>query len=138
MEAHGSPLASVAQRMAGLLPKQVAAPLMQHAGIDRLAALTTAIDAVRRGGTISLAGVYGGQTDPLPMMTMFDKQLTLRMGQANVRRWIDDLWPLVADDADPLGTETFATHHLDLAQAPRAYADFQKKAGGTVKVVFHP
>ena len=138
MEAHGSPVAAVGQRMAGLLPKRVSSALMSRAGVDRMAALMTAIDAVRRGGTISVSGVYGGQTDPLPMMTLFDKQIQLRMGQANVRRWLDDLWPLVTDDSDPLGLEGFATHHVSLDQAPQAYADFQHKAGGTIKVVFQP
>jgi threonine dehydrogenase-like Zn-dependent dehydrogenase len=137
MEAHGSPVASLMQKATGLLPRAIAAPLMQRGGIDRLAAVHTAIDAVRRGGTISLSGVYGGQTDPMPMMTMFDKQITLRMGQANVKRWIDDLMPLVEDE-DVLGAETFATDHVPLEQAPQAYADFQTKAHGTVKVVFRP
>jgi threonine dehydrogenase-like Zn-dependent dehydrogenase len=76
-------------------------------------------------------------TDPLPMMTLFDKQVQIRMGQANVRRWVDDLLPLLADD-DPLGTEDFATHHLPLTSAPEAYEMFQKKQDGAVKVVFQP
>jgi S-(hydroxymethyl)glutathione dehydrogenase/alcohol dehydrogenase len=138
MEAHGSPAASLAHRMVGLLPDAVAAPLMQKAGVDRMAALLTAIDAVRRGGTVSLSGVYGGQADPMPLLTMFDKQVQLRMGQANVKRWVDDILPLVLDDTDPLGTEDFATHRLPLAEAPTAYADFQAKRNGTVKVVFTP
>jgi threonine dehydrogenase-like Zn-dependent dehydrogenase len=71
------------------------------------------------------------------MMTLFDKQITLKMGQANVRRWIDDLMPLVLDE-DVLGTESWATHHLGLEDAPAAYADFQAKANGMVKVVFRP
>ena len=130
-------ISNVMQLSVGMKARPVAAMLMQRAGVDRLDALHTAIDAVRRGGTISLVGVYGGQTDPLPMMTLFDKQVTLRMGQANVRRWSDDILPLLGDD-DPLGTEQFATHHLSLDDAPRAYADFQAKADGTVKVVFRP
>jgi S-(hydroxymethyl)glutathione dehydrogenase/alcohol dehydrogenase len=138
MEAHGSPVAELGQRLFSVLPKRLSAAVMERAGLDRLAALYTAIDAVRRGGTISLSGVYGGQTDPLPMLTLFDKQIQLRMGQANVKRWLDDLMPLVVDDADPLGTEGFATHHLPLAEAPSAYADFQAKRDGMVKVVFHP
>jgi threonine dehydrogenase-like Zn-dependent dehydrogenase len=137
MEAHGSPLAEVSQRMAGMMPKAIASALMQRAGLDRMAAFYTAIDAVRRGGTISLSGVYGGQTDPLPMMTMFDKQLRICMGQANVRRWVDDILPLLTE-ADPLGVDTFATHHLPLAEAPDAYATFQKKDDGMIKTVFHP
>ena len=138
MEAHGSPVAEVGQRLFNILPKRLSAAVMNKAGVDRMAALYTAIDAVRRGGTISLSGVYGGQTDPLPMLTLFDKQIQLRMGQANVKRWVDDLLPLVTDDADPLGTETFATHHLPLEDAPTAYRDFQAKENGTVKVLFRP
>ncbi|GAB3861873.1 zinc-dependent alcohol dehydrogenase [Nocardioides maradonensis] len=137
MEAHGSPIASLAQKATTLMPKGLAAALMQRAGVDRMAALHTAIEAVRRGGTVSLSGVYGGQTDPLPMMTMFDKQVTLRMGQANVHRWLPDVMPLVADE-DVLGVESFATHHVPLEEAPAAYRDFQGKANGTVKVVFRP
>jgi len=111
---------------------------MTKVGLDRMAAIYTAIDAVRRGGTVSIIGVYGGQSDPMPIMTMFDKQLQLRMGQANVKRWVDDILPLVVDDADPLGTEDFATHQVPLADAPTAYSSFQKKQDGTIKVVFKP
>ena len=110
---------------------------MTTAGIDRLAASTAAIDAVRRGGTISLIGVYGGMTDPLPMMTLFDKQVQMRMGQANVKRWAPDILPLLTDD-DPLGVDDFATHRLPLDAAPEAYADFQAKKDGMVKVVLKP
>jgi threonine dehydrogenase-like Zn-dependent dehydrogenase len=137
MEAHGSPAASLMQRMVGFMPKAVAAPLMQRAGVDRLAALYTAIDAVRRGGTLSISGVYGGQTNPLPLLTMFDKQVQLRMGQANVKKWVDDIMPLLTDD-DPLGVEGFATHRLPLSEAPAAYETFQKKEDDMVKVVFKP
>jgi S-(hydroxymethyl)glutathione dehydrogenase/alcohol dehydrogenase len=137
MEAHGSPVAKVAGQAVSAMPSAVAAPLMRRAGVDRLAAFRTAIDAVRRGGTISLVGVYGGQSDPLPMLTMFDKQVQLRMGQANVKRWVPEILPLLTDD-DPLGVDTFATHHLPLAAAPTAYENFQKKLDGTVKVVLRP
>ena len=137
MEAHGSGVARFAQQVTALLPDAVTERLMTRAGVDRLAALMTAIDLVRRGGTISLSGVYGGMTDPLPMMVMFDKQIQLRMGQANVKRWIDDLLPLVTDD-DVLGVEDLASHHLPLEDAPGAYERFQKKQDGTVKVLFQP
>ena len=106
-------------------------------GMDRLAALHTAIALVRRGGTISLSGVYGGAADPINMMVLFDKQIRLRMGQANVKRWIPDIMPLLTD-ADPLGVDTFATHRLPLEDAPQAYESFQKKADGMVKVVLRP
>ncbi len=137
MEAHGSPVGTALHRMTNLLPKALAAPMMQKAGVDRMSAIYTAIDAVRRGGTVSLIGVYGGAADPMPMLQMFDKQLQLRMGQANVKRWADDIMPLLSDD-DPLGVEEFATHRVPLEQAPEAYKNFQDKAEGTVKVVFKP
>jgi threonine dehydrogenase-like Zn-dependent dehydrogenase len=138
MEAHGSPVLATMQKAAGLLPDRVAAPLTERFGVDRLAALTMALDAVRRGGTVSIVGVYGGMKDPLPMMTMFDKGLTIRMGQAHVKRWIPDLLPLVEDDADPLGTMDLATHHITLDEAPAAYETFQAKADGMIKAVVNP
>jgi threonine dehydrogenase-like Zn-dependent dehydrogenase len=110
---------------------------MEKAGIDRMAAFYAAIDIVRRGGTISLIGVYGGQADPLPMLTLFDKQVQLRMGQANVKNWVDDIMPLLTDD-DPLGVEEFATHRLPLEQGPHAYEIFQKKEDGAIKVLLQP
>jgi len=137
MEAHGSPLAAAAHRLTALLPDTVAAKLMLTAGTDRLAALYTAIDLVRRGGTISVSGVYGGMADPMPMLTLFDKQIELRMGQANVHRWVPQILPLLTDE-DPLGVDGFASHRVPLDQAPRAYADFQARRDGTVKVLLKP
>lgn len=137
MEAHGNPVAEKVVKGVGLLPDTLARPLMKRVGIDRLAALTSAIDAVRRGGAVSISGVYGGAASPMPLLTLFDKQIQLRMGQANVRRWTDDLLPLLVDD-DPLGVDTFATHHLPLEEAPAAYRSFRDKADGMVKVVFNP
>jgi threonine dehydrogenase-like Zn-dependent dehydrogenase len=137
MEAHASPTAKTLQTVVGLLPDALAAPLNKVAGVDRMAALLSAIDIVRRGGTISIIGVYAGAADPMPMTTLFDKQIQLRMGQANVLRWVDDIMPLLTDD-DPLGVDSFATHHLPLSQAPHAYEIFQKKQDGAVKIVLHP
>jgi threonine dehydrogenase-like Zn-dependent dehydrogenase len=137
MEAHGSPAGKLAQQMTGILPDGLAARLMKTAGVDSLNALHSAIDIVRRGGTISLSGVYGAMTDPMPMMTLFDKQIQLRMGQANVRRWIDDILPLLNDD-DTLGVDDFATHRVPLEQAPKAYETFQKKQDGAIKVLLKP
>ncbi|GAC1491828.1 MAG: zinc-dependent alcohol dehydrogenase [Solirubrobacteraceae bacterium] len=138
MEAHGSPIGKLAHRLAGYLPDAAARKVMETAGIDRLNALHTAIELVRRGGTVSLSGVYGGAASPMPLLQMFDKQINLRMGQANVKRWIGELMPLLSGDGDPLGVEDFATHHLPLDDAPRAYEMFQKKQDGAFKVVFHP
>jgi threonine dehydrogenase-like Zn-dependent dehydrogenase len=138
MEAHGAPLGKLAQQLAGLLPDVVAARMIEKAGVDRLSALHAAIEIVRRGGTISLSGVYGGMLDPLPMMVLFDKQIQLRMGQANVRRWTDQLLPLLTGDGDPLGVEGFATHRLPLEQAPHAYEIFQQKQDGAIKILLQP
>jgi threonine dehydrogenase-like Zn-dependent dehydrogenase len=136
MEAHGAPIGKLAHQMVGLLPDPIAEKVMQKASIDRLNAFYAAIDIVRRGGTISLVGVYGGTADPLPMLTLFDKQVQVRMGQANVKRWADDILPLLLD-GDPLGVDSFATHRLPIDQAPEAYENFQKKQDGTVKVLLH-
>jgi threonine dehydrogenase-like Zn-dependent dehydrogenase len=137
MEAHGSPVGKLAHQMASLLPDAVAAKMIEKAGVDRLGAFHLAIELVRRGGTISLSGVYGGMADPLPMLTLFDKQIQLHMGQANVRRWLEDLLPLLGDD-DPLGLDSFATHRLPLEEAPRGYEIFQKKQDGAVKILLQP
>jgi threonine dehydrogenase-like Zn-dependent dehydrogenase len=138
MEAHGAPGGKLAHTLAGLMPDPVARKVMETAGVDRLSALRAAVEIVRRGGTVSLSGVYGGTADPLNMLQMFDKQITLKMGQANVRRWTDDILPLLMRDDDPLGVDTFATHHVALTEAPQAYEMFQKKANGAFKVVFRP
>jgi len=138
MEAHGSPVAGFAHQALGLLPDKLAQKAMETAGVDRLAALHTSIDAVRRGGTLSLSGVYGGQASPMPLLTMFDKQVQVRMGQCNVRRWTDDLLPLVEDDADPLGVMDLVTHRSGLEGAPALYEKFQKKEDGCIKVVLNP
>ena len=138
MEAHGSPVAGVAHQALGLLPDKLAQKAMETAGVDRLAVLHTSIDAVRRGGTLSLSGVYGGQASPMPLLTMFDKQIQVRMGQCNVRRWTDDILPLVEDDADPLGVMDLVTHRSGLEGAPALYEKFQKKEDGCIKVVLNP
>ena len=137
LEAHGAPVAKAMQTVTGLLPDAVAAKLMEHAGVDRLHALHLAIEIVRRGGTISVIGVYAGMRDPLPMQTLFDKQIQLRMGQANVKRWVDEIMPLL-QDGDPLGVEGFASHRLPLEEGPRAYELFQKKEQGAVKILLQP
>ncbi|MBK0419033.1 glutathione-dependent formaldehyde dehydrogenase [Leucobacter sp. CSA1] len=138
MEAHGSPVAKVAHQAVGLLPDPVGRKLMETSGVDRLAALHASIDLVRRGGTVSLSGVYGGQASPMPMLSLFDKQIQLRMGQCNVKTWIEDLLPLVEDPEDPLGTEDLVTHRLPLSEAPQAYEMFQQKSDGCIKVVLDP
>ena len=138
MEAHGNPAVSTVHKALGLLPDALAQKVMETGGLDRLAALHSSIDIVRRGGTVSLSGVYAGEADMMPMKTMFDKQLSLRMGQCNVKRWIDDLLPLVEDPADPLGVMDLTTHRAPLSDAPGLYETFQKKEDGCIKVVLQP
>ena len=139
MEAHGhdeprsTRLIAAGQKLTGLLPK-----VADQGAVDRLDALHTAVKAVRRGGTVLVSGVYGGEIDPMPLMEMFDRGVQLRMGQAYVKRWIDDLLPIVSDNRDPLGVRDFATHHLPLEDAPRGYEIFRDKAEGCLKVVPQP
>jgi threonine dehydrogenase-like Zn-dependent dehydrogenase len=138
MEAHGAPVASALQRATAALPRAVSAPLAAKAGIDRLAALRTEIDAVRRGGTLSLVGVYGGAADPLPMLDLFDKGVQIRMGQAHVKRWVPEILALLQREDDVFALDDFVTHRMPLAEAPAAYAMFQAKQDGAVKVVLTP
>src|SRR6201996_1514026 len=144
MEAHGydeprsTRFTELAQKATGLLPDAAASKFSDQAALDRLDALHTAVKAVRRGGTVSVSGVYGGEVDPMPMMEMFDRGIQMRMGQAHVKRWIDDLMPVVSDASDPLGLQGLATHHLPLAEAPRGYELFRDKADGCVKAVLQP
>ncbi len=138
MEAHGAPVGELAQKVAGVLPDTIAEKLIQTAGVDRLSALNSCFDSVRRGGTVSISGVYGGALDPIDMFQLFDKQLQIRMGQANVKRWIPEILPLIDDEDDPLGTEDFATHKVPIDEAPDSYAKFQKKEDGAIKILLEP
>ena len=138
MEAHGNPIAAFTQNAVGVLPAPVARSAMTNLGIDRMAALDFAIEAVRRGGTVSISGVYGGVVDPMPMRVMFDKGLTMRMGQCNVQTWIDQLLPLVESDDDPLSVEDIVTHRAPLEDAPELYQIFREKKDGCIKVVLKP
>jgi threonine dehydrogenase-like Zn-dependent dehydrogenase len=138
LEAHGAPMAGALQRAAAALPRAVGRTLATRVGVDRLAALRTAIDAVRRGGTVSISGVYGGAADPIPMLDLFDKGVQIRMGQAHVRRWVPEILRLLEQDDDVFGLSDFVTHRLPLEEAPRAYAMFQAKQDGAIKVVLRP
>ena len=105
--------------------------------LDRTYALRQCMKAVRRGGTLSLSGVYAGPVQMFPLGDLFDMQIQLRMGQANVLPWIPERLPLCTED-DPLGTLDFTTHRLPLDVAPAAYEMFQRKDDGCVKVVLDP
>jgi threonine dehydrogenase-like Zn-dependent dehydrogenase len=105
--------------------------------VDRLEALRTAMGAIRRGGTLSLSGVYFGLEQNFPLGDLFDRQIQIRMGQGNVKRWVPEILPLLTDE-DPLGTQDLATHLLPLEDAPRGYEMFRDKQDGCVKVVLQP
>ena len=136
--AHGSRTAETGQKLVGLLPDAAARAVMERAGVDRMAALTQSIETVCRGGTISISGVYGGTADPINMLQLFDKGVKIAMGQAHVKRWIDDVLPLVSGDDDPLGVEDLCTHRLPLEEAPHGYEIFKHKQDGAIKVVLQP
>lgn len=138
MEAHGSPVAQTMTKAVTALPRRVGEVLSRRIGVDRMAALGTAFACTRRGGTISVVGVYGGATDPFNMMQLFDRQLSIRMGQANVRHWTDELLGLLSNDDEPFDVEGLATHHLPLEEAPHAYELFRAKQDGCLKVVLKP
>jgi threonine dehydrogenase-like Zn-dependent dehydrogenase len=138
MEAHGGTAAELTQKLTSFLPDRAAQALMKRTGVDRLTALTQSIETVCRGGTHSITGVYGGTADPLNMLHLFDKGITLAMGQAHVKRWVDDLMPLLMGDGDPLGVGDFATHLLPLEEAPHGYEIFQRKEDGAIKIVLQP
>ena len=138
MEAHGAPAGKAAQTVAGLLPDAAAQTVIEKAGVDRLTALNSCIETVRRGGTLSITGVYGGTADPINMQQLFDKQIQIRMGQANVKAWVDTIMPFLLDPSDPLGVEDLATHKMPLETAPEAYDMFQNKEDGAIKVLLQP
>jgi threonine dehydrogenase-like Zn-dependent dehydrogenase len=90
---------------------------------------------VRRGGTLSISGVYGGLIPAWNIGELFDRQITIRMGQANVRRWTDDILPLL-QDGDPLDARGLVTHVVPLDGAAEWYRAFRDKQDAAVKVVF--
>ena len=138
MEAHGAPLGKLAQKHRRAAARRRRAKLIEKAGVDRLAALHAAIDTVRRGGTISISGVYGGMVDPMPMMTLFDKQIQLRMGQANVKRWVDDILPLSPTTPTRSASRTSPPTTSRSTRRREAYEMFQKKQDGAIKVLLQP
>jgi threonine dehydrogenase-like Zn-dependent dehydrogenase len=105
--------------------------------LDRATALRESMSAIRRGGTLSISGVYTGPIQAFPLGDLFDMQIQVRMGQANVRRWVGEILPLLNED-DPLGTENLKTHEMALHDAPHAYEIFQRKEDGAIKIVLKP
>jgi S-(hydroxymethyl)glutathione dehydrogenase / alcohol dehydrogenase len=122
MEAHQAPLGRVAN--------------MLHGQAGTLSALESALRAVRRGGTLSVVGVYGSDYDNFPLGRLFDKGVRLVSGQAPAQVCVDFLLELVADKR--VRADDIVTHVLPLSDAPRAYRMFNQKSEGCVKVVLKP
>jgi threonine dehydrogenase-like Zn-dependent dehydrogenase len=137
MEAHGSPSVKAIQQLTGLLPDKTAQKVFTTAGIDRLFSLQSAVEIVGRGGTLSIIGVYAGQADPIALDTLFDKQVQVRMGQANAPFWTQEILLLLEKDNE-FDVDNFATHHLPLDEAPHAYEIFQKKKDNAIKIILKP
>jgi threonine dehydrogenase-like Zn-dependent dehydrogenase len=104
---------------------------------DRMAALHQALGSVRRGGTVSVTGVYGGWMMRFPIGDLFDKQVALHWGQANVRRWTDRILEVLRA-GDPIDAGGLVTTELPLGEASRAYTAFREKEAGVIKVVLRP
>lgn len=138
MESTGNPVIGLMQRLTPKLPGKVAEMIADRASMDRMATLHSCIDVARRGSSVSVVGVYGGAIDPMPLVTIFDKQLTFRFGQANVRRWTDEILGVLTGDADRLHADDIVTHRVGLDDAPLSYQAFKAKADGCIKVVMTP
>lgn len=136
-EAHGSPNAQAVQTMTTMMPDSVAQKMLLTTGIDRMAALHSAVEIIGRGGTLSIAGLYVGQADPLSLDTLFDKQIQIRMGQANAPYLTPEILPLLEKE-NMFDVDNFATHHMPLEEAAEAYEIFQKKTDGAIKIILKP
>ena len=103
---------------------------------DRAAALRQTIHSCRKGGTVSIPGVYGGFLDKIPLGAAFNKGLTLRMGQTHVQRYM----PLLLDriDRGEIDPSFVITHRIALDDAPKAYKTFRDKRDDCIKVVMRP
>ena len=103
---------------------------------DRISALRQAIVACRKGGTVSIPGVYGGFLDKVPLGSAFNKGLTLRMGQTHMMRYTAPL--LARVERGEIDPSFVITHRLRLDEAPAAYKTFRDKRDECIKVVLKP
>ncbi len=106
---------------------------------DRLHALREAITACRKGGSVSVPGVYAGYLDKFPFGAAFSKGLTLKMGQTHVHRYLDELIKKVIGNGKPgFDPSYIITHRYPLSSAPEAYKTFYENKGECIKVVLTP
>ncbi|HEX2864160.1 MAG TPA: zinc-dependent alcohol dehydrogenase [Deinococcales bacterium] len=125
MEAHGHGVAAAYDQVKHFL----------RLGTDRPTALREAIQACRKGGTVSVPGVYGGLLDKMNFGAAFAKGLTFRMGQTHVQRYLPRLLELVEGGLD---TSFIISHRLGLSEAPHGYEIFKNKQEGCTKIVLDP
>jgi threonine dehydrogenase-like Zn-dependent dehydrogenase len=104
---------------------------------DRLGGLPSCVRSLARGRTLSISDVYVCAVPLVPLGELFDRQVAIRMGQANVRLWSDPIRPLL-EDGNPLGTGELTTHRLPLDAAPEADRLFQRKEDSAIKIVLRP
>jgi threonine dehydrogenase-like Zn-dependent dehydrogenase len=107
-----------------------------HMQAGSIAALKLCISAVRRGGVVTVVGVYGMPYDNFPLGQIFDKGITMRFGQAPVQKYIDELIGIV--ERGEIKLDDIITHQLPLDDAPHAYQIFRDKEDNCVKVVLKP
>jgi threonine dehydrogenase-like Zn-dependent dehydrogenase len=126
MEAHGTTLDAKVDKL-----KQTA-----KLTFDRVHVLREAIMACRKGGTLSIAGVYGGFVDKIPIGAAFNKGLTFKMGQTHVQKYMRPLLERIEKgEIDP---SRLITHRLDLDDAPWGYKTFRDKEDDCIKIVMKP
>ena len=126
MEAHGLTLDAAYDRVA----------TAAYLETDRPHAFRQAINCCRKGGTVSVPGVYGGIADKIPLGALMNKGLSIRTGQTHVHRYLPDLLSRIQrGEIDP---SFVVTHRLPLSEAPRAYEMFLRKKDNCIKVVLKP
>ena len=126
MEAHGTGVAAIYDRAKQAVWLET----------DRPTALRECIQACRKGGTVSIPGVYGGFIDKVPLGAAFAKGLTMRMGQTHVHRYLRPLLNrILRDEIDP---SFVISHRMALDDAPRGYRMFRDKEDECIKVVLRP
>lgn len=126
MEAHGMGMENLYDRTKQNLQMETGRPV----------ALRQALLACRKGGTVSMPGVFGGFVDKLPIGAMMNKALTLKTGQTHVHKYLKPLLDKVANgELDP---SFVISHKMDLEDAPEAYRMFRDKTDNCTKVVLYP
>jgi threonine dehydrogenase-like Zn-dependent dehydrogenase len=126
MEAHGTSVDALYDRAKAAL----------FLATDRPHALRQAINACRKGGTVSIPGVYGGFLDKIPFGAAFNKGLTFKMGQTHVHRYVRPLLARIQQgEIDP---SFVITHRMRLTDAPEGYATFKHRVDNCIKIVLKP